>query len=187
MNQAEALIGMIEGLKHLGVAVTIRQVIGGMTEVALHRDDDVDVHATGGTTGEALGAALEVRGELAVTAAVVTAAHVGEPVPVVAQVVTGNATNYYERAKREYNVEGLEGWQFLDYLLLAQEAIWRLEKRQNAVPVDALRKLRQMLSDEGEYSILRDDGEPMELGEILMTGIVLEEIDTWLNAQGGAQ
>ncbi len=136
MNQAEALMGMIEGLKRLGVAVTIRQIFGGMTEVALYRDVDVDIHATGGTTGEALGAALELCGDLAVTAAVVTAAHVGEPVPVDAPAEVKTATrttaNYYERAKRDYDVEGIEAWEMLNYVLLAQEEIWRLEKQLNA-------------------------------------------------------
>ena len=49
--------------------------------------------------------------------------------------------------------------------------------------IDALRKLRVLLSDDGEYGIRRSDGEMMGLGEAIMLGDIFEVIGKWLDAQ----
>ena len=42
--------------------------------------------------------------------------------------------------------------------------------------VEAIKKLKYLLSEEGDYSIRRSDGKPMELGEGFAVFAVLEEI-----------
>jgi hypothetical protein len=57
----------------------------------------------------------------------------------------------------------------------------------DAVPVDAIIKLRTHLSDDGKYSICREDGEKMFIGETIMLGDLFAAIDTWLDAPQAAQ
>jgi len=49
--------------------------------------------------------------------------------------------------------------------------------------IEALCKLRALLSDEGEYCIRRSDGEGMGLGEAIMLGDIFDAIAKWLDAQ----
>jgi hypothetical protein len=52
----------------------------------------------------------------------------------------------------------------------------------DAVPVEAMRKLRAHLSTDGEYSICRSDKEPMFIGDSIVLGTLFEAIDKWLEA-----
>ncbi len=56
-----------------------------------------------------------------------------------------------------------------------------LAARLAAVPVEALRKLRAHLSDDGEYSICRTDKESMFWGDVIMFGGLFETIGKWLD------
>lgn len=49
--------------------------------------------------------------------------------------------------------------------------------------IEALRKLRVLLSDDGGYGIGRRDGEKMGLGELITIGNLFEAIDKWLDMQ----
>ena len=59
----------------------------------------------------------------------------------------------------------------------------RLRAKHDAVPVEAVRKLRANLSTDGEYSIRRSDGDSMFIGETIMLGTLFEAIDKWLDTQ----
>ena len=63
----------------------------------------------------------------------------------------------------------------------AKARIATLEAKLAAVPVDAVRRLRAHLSDGGDYSIVRADGEKMWIGDALALGSLFEAIDKWLD------
>ena len=52
-----------------------------------------------------------------------------------------------------------------------------------AEAVEALRKLRALLSDDGEYAVHRSDGEGMCLGELITIGDIFATVDKWLDMQ----
>ena len=55
------------------------------------------------------------------------------------------------------------------------------------VPVEAICKLRKYLSDDDDYSICREDGEKLSIGEIILFGDLFEAIDKWLDSQPEVQ
>ena len=63
----------------------------------------------------------------------------------------------------------------------AKARIATLEAKLAAVPVDAVRRLRAYLSDGGDYSIVRADGEKMWIRDALALGSLFEAIDKWLD------
>lgn len=74
-----------------------------------------------------------------------------------------------------------------DKFYVAHKQYGIVRDRLDAVPVDALHKLRAHLSTDGDYSIRRTDGEPMWIGETIMLGSVFEAIDKWLDAPQAMQ
>ncbi len=55
MTDAERFVAIVKSLNRLDVPVTIRRTISGKTEVALYRNDDIDVSGIGDTLLTALG------------------------------------------------------------------------------------------------------------------------------------
>ena len=66
------------------------------------------------------------------------------------------------------------------------EEVERLQAQLAAVPVDAITKLRTHLSEDGDYSICREDGEKLFIGELIAFGSLFDTIDAWLDAEQDA-
>lgn len=74
----------------------------------------------------------------------------------------------------------LAGWEARD----GGEAVSEERKPvTNAELETALRKLKGLLSDDGEYGIRRSDGEKMCMGEAIMLGDLFAIFDAWLLQQ----
>lgn len=52
--------------------------------------------------------------------------------------------------------------------------------------IEGIKKLKELLGPDGEYGIGRKDGEPLGLGDQLVIGQVLEDLETGIGDQGSA-
>ncbi len=107
------------------------------------------------------------------------------------------ATQRAEAAERERDEIKLDWVEKSDILAQSIQAVEAAElfkqsaeaaeAKLAAVPVEALRQLRTHLSNDGDYSITRTDGEQMWIGDSLVLGSLFEKIDAWLAQQSEAQ